>query len=145
VILKDKVVIVTGAGPGMGSKLCALIAEEGAKIVLAARTKDYVEELADNIKKAGGQALAVQADVSVRADCDRLAAAAVERFGAINGLVNSAYPSRRIPPVRRGRSRRLEGQHRRNAVRCLEYDSGGAADHEKNRRFDRQCRHHGNP
>lgn len=90
-ILKDKVVIVTGAGPGMGSKLCGLVAEEGAKVVLAARTKDYVEELAESIRKAGGQALAVQADVGSRADCDRLAAAAVEKFGAIHGLVNSAY------------------------------------------------------
>lgn len=90
-ILKDKVVIVTGAGPGMGNKLCGLIAEEGAKIVLAARSKDYIDEVAENIRKAGGQALAVKADVGIRADCDALAAAAVEKFGAIHGLVNSAY------------------------------------------------------
>ena len=89
-LLKDKVVIITGIGPGMGRKLALEAAKVGAKLVLAARSTDFVESVAREI---GGNAVAVTADVSKQEDCNRLAAAAIERFGRIDGLVNSAYGS----------------------------------------------------
>lgn len=87
-MLKDKVVVITGIGPGMGRKLALEAAKAGAKLVLAARSTGFVEGVA---KEIGASAVAVTADVSKQADCDRLAATGVERFGRIDGLVNSAY------------------------------------------------------
>src|SRR4051812_14610942 len=90
-ILQDKVVIISGVGPGMGVKLAKGAAEEGACVVLGARSADYLEDVARGIRDAGGQALAVPTDVTDPGACRRIADAAVEKFGRIDGLVNSAY------------------------------------------------------
>jgi NAD(P)-dependent dehydrogenase (short-subunit alcohol dehydrogenase family) len=90
-ILKDKVVIVTGVGPGMGRKLALLLAKEGAKVVIAARSTGFLSEVATEIRKAGGTVEAVPTDVTDPAACRALAAAAVESLGGIDGLVNSAF------------------------------------------------------
>lgn len=90
-MLTDEVVLISGVGPGLGAKLARRAADEGAKVVLAARSTDTTEQVADEITKAGGQAMAVSLDVR---DEDAVSAAveqAVERFGPITGLVNSAY------------------------------------------------------
>lgn len=90
-ILENKVVIITGVGPGMGQAMARLAAQEGAKVVLGARNKAFIDSVADEIRAAGGQAVARPTDVSKRADCDALVAAGVEAFGRIDGLINSAY------------------------------------------------------
>jgi NAD(P)-dependent dehydrogenase (short-subunit alcohol dehydrogenase family) len=92
-ILSGKSIIVTGIGPGMGRKLAIEAASEGARLILAARSQGFVEGVAREIVESGGSAVAVTADVSRQADCDRIAAAAVAEFGRIDGLVNSAYGS----------------------------------------------------
>lgn len=90
-LLKDKVVIVSGVGPGMGQALARLAAREGAKVVLGARSKAYLDEVAADIKAKGGQAVAQVCDVSKADHCKDIARVAVENFGTIDGLVNSAY------------------------------------------------------
>jgi NAD(P)-dependent dehydrogenase (short-subunit alcohol dehydrogenase family) len=90
-LLKDKVVIITGIGPGMGRKLATIAAAEGAKVALAARSPEFLEQVADEIRAAGGECIAVQTDVSDTAQCRSLVAATLDRFGRIDGLVNSAY------------------------------------------------------
>lgn len=90
-LLKDKVILITGIGPGMGRTLARLAAEEGAKIAIAARSKGFLEEVAAEIAAKGGDVLAVPTDVGDTAQCNAFAKAAVDRFGTINGLVNSAY------------------------------------------------------
>jgi NAD(P)-dependent dehydrogenase (short-subunit alcohol dehydrogenase family) len=90
-LLTDKVVIVTGVGPGMGRKLALIGAAEGAKIAVAARSDGFVREVTDEISAQGGQAIAVPTDVTDPAQCERLAAATLEAFGRIDGLINSAY------------------------------------------------------
>jgi NAD(P)-dependent dehydrogenase (short-subunit alcohol dehydrogenase family) len=90
-ILKDKVVIVTGAGPGMGQALCRGAAMEGAKLVVSARSTDAIEALAADIVANGGEAIAVRCDVSQTGDCGALAKAALDTWGRIDGLVHSAY------------------------------------------------------
>jgi len=90
-LLKDKVIIITGVGPGMGQAMARIAAEEGARVVLAARNQAFLDEVATAIRAKGGEAVAKSTDVSRRADCDALVAAAVDAFGRIDGLVNSAY------------------------------------------------------
>ena len=67
-ILKDKVVIITGAGPGMGQAMCRGAAAEGAKVVVSARSVDAIEAIVADIKAKGGEAIAVKCDVSKAED-----------------------------------------------------------------------------
>lgn len=90
-ILKDKVVIITGAGPGMGQALCRGAAAEGAKVVVSARSVDAINAVRDEINAAGGEAIAVPTDVSDMAQCQRLIDETLKAFGRIDGLVHSAY------------------------------------------------------
>jgi NAD(P)-dependent dehydrogenase (short-subunit alcohol dehydrogenase family) len=91
VILDGDVVIVSGVGAGLGAKLAARAAAEGAKVVMAARSSEVMDQTAKEIAAAGGEAIAVPCDVRKPEDVERVAAAAVESFGTITGLVNSAY------------------------------------------------------
>ena len=90
-ILRDKVVIITGAGPGMGQAACRGAAREGAKVVVTARSKAMIEAIAHDIVTAGGEAIAVPLDVTDMVQCQAAAAAALDHWGRIDGLVNSAY------------------------------------------------------
>jgi NAD(P)-dependent dehydrogenase (short-subunit alcohol dehydrogenase family) len=90
-ILKDKVIIITGAGPGMGQAMCRGAALEGAKVAVSARSVDAINAIRDDIIAKGGEAIAVPTDVSDMAACKNLAAETVKAFGRIDGLVNSAY------------------------------------------------------
>jgi NAD(P)-dependent dehydrogenase (short-subunit alcohol dehydrogenase family) len=89
-LLKDKVVIVTGVGPGMGSKLAKIAAAEGARVAVSARTASYVETVVGEIREAGGTAIGVPTDVADATQCQNLAEATLDAFGRIDGLVNSA-------------------------------------------------------
>jgi NAD(P)-dependent dehydrogenase (short-subunit alcohol dehydrogenase family) len=90
-LLDDKVLIITGVGPGMGCKLALVGSAEGAKVAIAARSKDFIDEVAQQITAAGGQAIAIPTDVGDTTQCERLAAATLKAFGRIDGLINSAY------------------------------------------------------
>ena len=90
-ILKDKVIIITGAGPGMGQAMCRGAAAEGAKVVVSARSVEAINALAADINAAGGNAIAVPCDVSQTDQCHALAKAAVDKWGRIDGMVHSAY------------------------------------------------------
>jgi NAD(P)-dependent dehydrogenase (short-subunit alcohol dehydrogenase family) len=85
--LKGKVGIVTGAGSGIGRACAVAMANEGAQLALAGRRKDRIEAVARQI---GDRAFAVQADVSKASDIRGLLEKTVERFGAINFLLNNA-------------------------------------------------------
>ena len=87
-ILEDEVVIITGVGAGLGAKLATRAVSEGAKVVMAARSGAVTEQIE---KETGGAAIAVACDVSRQDDCARVVDTAVERFGKLTGLVNSAY------------------------------------------------------
>ena len=106
--LAGKVAIVTGASRGIGAEIAKLFAEEGAKIVCAARTlnegdhrllKGSLAGTVAQIKDAGGDALAVTADVSDEAECHKLVAAAQDAFGAVDILVNDAALTYYMPII----------------------------------------------
>ena len=93
-LLKDKIVIVSGIGPGLGVKLAVEAARAGAAgVVLAARSADKLDDAEQRIRALGSDCgvLKVPTDIGQRAQCRALAAATVERFGRIDALVNSAY------------------------------------------------------
>jgi NAD(P)-dependent dehydrogenase (short-subunit alcohol dehydrogenase family) len=91
VILDGEVVIVSGVGPGLGAKLATRAAAEGAKVVLAARTTAVTDTVAKEIAAAGGEAVGVACDVRRPDDVAEVVRTAVDRFGTVTGLVNSAY------------------------------------------------------
>ena len=93
--LKDKVALITGAGSGIGRETAILFAEEGAAVVAADLTGASVQETVDTVSSAGGRAVALTGDVTVAADAERMVLSAVESFGKIDLLVNSAGLSSR--------------------------------------------------
>jgi 3-oxoacyl-[acyl-carrier protein] reductase len=88
--LRDQVAIVTGAGTGIGRGIALALAGEGAWPVLCGRRMDRLQETLAAIHEAGGEGLAVQADVSQQADVERVVAAATKRDGSIDILINNA-------------------------------------------------------
>ncbi len=90
-LLKDKVIIISGVGPGMGQSMAKIAAAQGAKLGLGARNQDFIDSVAKDITDKGGQAIAFSTDVTQAQDCDTLAKAVADKFGRIDGLVNSAY------------------------------------------------------
>lgn len=89
-MLSDKVIIVTGAGSGIGEAAARYFADEGACIVAAGRTLASVERVTSDILSQGGQAIACQADVAVSEDCRAMVARAIETYGRLNGAFNNA-------------------------------------------------------
>lgn len=90
-ILSDEVVVITGVGPGLGAQLSTRAAAEGAKVVMAARSTDTMDRVAAQIAAAGGQAIGVACDVRKPDQVSALVARAVNEFGTVTGLVNSAF------------------------------------------------------
>ena len=90
-LLKNKVVIISGVGPGMGQSMARIAAQEGAKVGLGARNQDYLDQIAEEITNDGGDVVALSTDVTQKEQCNALAAKVADTFGKIDGLVNSAY------------------------------------------------------
>jgi short-subunit dehydrogenase len=84
--IKDKVIIVTGASAGIGRATAVLLAREGAKVVLAARSKDLIEKLSRELNES----LAVQTDMTKEKDIDNLIAETIKHYGRIDILINNA-------------------------------------------------------
>ncbi len=90
-MLKGKVAVITGAGKGIGKAIALHFAENGSRVVVNYRSSaTQVEEVIDTIRSTGGEAIAVQADVSQEEDAKRLIEAAVKQFGRLDVLVNNA-------------------------------------------------------
>lgn len=88
--LDGKVALVTGAGRGIGKAISLAMAEAGADVVLAARTKAQLEETAKEIRSRGRKSLPIPTDVTKREQVESLVAAAVDQLGGLHILVNNA-------------------------------------------------------
>ena len=87
---EEKVVIVTGGSSGIGRAAAVAFAEEGARVTVSARRVEESEETVRLIKDAGGEAIFVQADVSVEADCERTVTETLEAYGRLDCAFNNA-------------------------------------------------------
>ncbi|WP_329519926.1 SDR family oxidoreductase [Spirillospora sp. NBC_01491] len=99
-MLKGKVAVITGAGPGLGRTLAVLMAREGADVAVAARSAATLDDTAGRVRAENRAALPVPTDVSDPDQVRDLAAAVIDRFGRVDVLVNAAFP----------------GTHRRNVL-----------------------------
>lgn len=90
-LLKDRVAIVSGIGPGMGRDISLALAREGADVVLAARGADKLEAVAAEVRAGGRRALCVPTDIAKVDDCRKLADAAQAELGRIDILINNAF------------------------------------------------------
>ncbi|GAN80353.1 SDR family oxidoreductase [Acidocella aminolytica] len=88
--IKGKIIVITGASSGLGEATARLLAAKGAKLIIGARRKDRIEDLAQELAAAGGDVLARVTDVTRREDVEGLVGAAVERFGQIDVMINNA-------------------------------------------------------
>ncbi len=90
-MLSGKVAVITGAGRGIGRAIALQFAGYGAKVVINYRNSIVqVEELLNLIKDTGGEAIAVQADISIEEEAKKLLCEAVKQFGRVDILVNNA-------------------------------------------------------
>jgi len=88
--LEEQAIVITGASSGIGLATAVLAAERGAKLVLAARSGDTLDQLVQEIAAQGGEAIAVPCDVTDRGQLEALARAAFERFGRVDTWINNA-------------------------------------------------------
>lgn len=93
--LESKIAVVTGASRGIGRAIAQKLALEGAKVVLCARDGDKLGDVVREIQKAGGEAGACALDLSLETAPAELVAAAMERYGAIDIVVNNAGATKR--------------------------------------------------
>lgn len=93
--LKNKVIIVAGVTSGMGEATAIRLAEEGAKVVVAGRTVEACERIAENIRQSGGIAEALYYDQSEEGKIVALVATTVEKFGRLDGLLCNAAELRK--------------------------------------------------
>ncbi|HUY33086.1 MAG TPA: SDR family NAD(P)-dependent oxidoreductase [Pirellulales bacterium] len=89
-LLQDRVALVTGAGRGIGRAIALAFAREGAKVVVTARTAKELDEVVEEIKSAGGTAIAISADLADRNVPAQVVAQVKQALGPIEILVNNA-------------------------------------------------------
>lgn len=87
---QGKVAIVTGSSTGIGEAIALAFGQEGADVVLAARTIEKLRSHAERIRGLGGRALPVKTDISLLGDAEEMASKAIQEFGRIDILVNNA-------------------------------------------------------
>ena len=95
-LLRGRVVVIAGVGPGLGRSLAVRSARFGADVVLAARTQTRLDEVAKEVAKIGGRVLAVRTDIRDDDSAASLAATALAEFGRVDALINNAFA---MPPM----------------------------------------------
>lgn len=89
-MIKDKVIIITGASSGIGEATAELLASKGARVVLGARRADNLKRIVDEIKQHGGQAVYQELDVTQQSDNDAIVKLAKDTFGRVDAIFLNA-------------------------------------------------------
>ena len=90
-MLKDKVAVITGIGPGMGTEIALLFAREGAKLIIGARNEARIEKLAKELRDKGHDVIAKTTDLTSRDSCRGIVEAAIEAYGGVDILVQNGH------------------------------------------------------
>lgn len=98
-LLAGKVVMITGAGRGIGAAAARLFAEQGASVMLVARTESELSKVRDEITRSGGEAAYVTADLSYASSVEEAVKATVERFGRLDAAFNNAGLGVTVSPL----------------------------------------------
>ena len=96
-MLENKVVVISGVGPALGTTLARRCAEAGADLVLAARTAERLTEVADQVKALGRRAVAVSTDITDDEQVANLVTRSLEEYGKVDVLINNAF---RVPSMK---------------------------------------------
>jgi len=96
-MLENKVVVISGVGPALGTTLARRCAEAGADLVLAARTAERLTEVADQVSASGRRALAVSTDITDDEQVANLVTRSLEEYGKVDVLINNAF---RVPSMK---------------------------------------------
>ena len=96
-MLENKVVVISGVGPALGTTLARRCAEAGADLVLAARTAERLEEVATIVTGLGRKALTVTTDITDDAQVDNLVERSMQEYGQVDVLINNAF---RVPSMK---------------------------------------------
>lgn len=123
--LTGKVALITGAGTGIGRATALVLAGYGARVAVTGRRLEMVEETARLVEKAGGEALAIRADVSVEDDVRSAVDQTVARFGSLDVACNNAGTVGPLKPIVELTSEDYEttmGTNLRGALLCLKYE-----------------------
>jgi NAD(P)-dependent dehydrogenase (short-subunit alcohol dehydrogenase family) len=97
--LQDKTIIVTGASSGIGAAASLLLAREGAQVVMGARRKDRLDQVAGQINQSNGRAVTLAGDVRDEGFAESLVALAVSEFGGLDGAFNNAGTTGEMGPI----------------------------------------------
>ncbi|WP_206518140.1 SDR family oxidoreductase [Rhodococcus sp. X156] len=97
-VLADKVVVVSGVGPGLGRSIALQSAAAGADLVLAARTQSRLDEVAKEVRELGREVLTVRTDITDDSSAAGLVQASLDKFGRVDVLVNNAFG---MPPMKK--------------------------------------------
>jgi NAD(P)-dependent dehydrogenase (short-subunit alcohol dehydrogenase family) len=98
-LMKERVAVITGGGRGIGRAIALRFAGEGARVVVAARTKSEIESVAKEITDFGGRASAIAADVADEGQCQHLIRSSEAQYGKVDILVNNAGEYGPVKPV----------------------------------------------
>lgn len=100
-LLQDKVIIISGIGPGMGKELAIEAAKQGAKLAIAARTASKLDDSEAELRELGldNAIIKVPTDISDKAQCQNLVDKTIAAFGRIDCLINSAYNPGPFAPI----------------------------------------------
>src|SRR5882762_400139 len=89
-LIRDKVAVITGIGPGMGKEIALLFARHGAKLAIGARSSGTVDETAAEIRDFGGEVITATVDLSKEDSCRAIVAEAAKAFGGVDIIVQNA-------------------------------------------------------
>ncbi len=90
VSFENKIIIITGASEGIGCEMALQLSKQNCRLVLASRSFDKLENLAQIIRKNGSEALPIKCDITIDTDCKKLIEKTIEHFGGIDILINNA-------------------------------------------------------